>query len=108
MKRHDATKVWVIEDDPIMGQSLVDAMELEDFAVELFEDGETALRARAAGAAPDIVACDIRLPGSSGEEVYTALRSAGFAGPVLFMTAYGEIDQAVRLIRGGATLSMGP
>ena len=103
MKRHDATKVWVIEDDPIMGQSLVDALELEDFAVELFEDGETALRARAAGAAPDIVACDIRLPGSSGEEVYTALRSAGFAGPVLFMTAYGEIDQAVRLIRGGAS-----
>lgn len=103
MQRPDPTTVWLIEDDPIMGESLLEGLGLEGFAVRWFECGETALAALAAEAAPDVVACDMRLPGRSGEDIYAALRAAGFAGPVLFMTAYGDIDQAVRLIRGGAS-----
>lgn len=84
MKRHEATIVWLIEDDPIMGESLVEGLGLEGFAVRWFECGEDALTALATGPAPAVVACDMRLPGRSGEDVYAALRSAGFSGPVLF------------------------
>ena len=103
MKQHDGASVWVIEDDPIMGESLLEALALEGFAVRWWTSGEAALDALATGPAPAVVACDMRLPGRSGEDTYAALRVAGFAGPVLFMTAYGEIDQAVRLIRAGAS-----
>lgn len=103
MKPHSNVDVWIIEDDPIMGESLVEALTLDGFAVRWWTSGEDALGAFACEPAPAIVACDMRLPGRSGEETYTALRAAGFNGPVLFMTAYGEIDQAVRLIRNGAS-----
>ena len=102
MKPHDRTLVWVIEDDPIMGESLVQALGLEGFAVRWWTSGEDALAAFGTLAPPAVVVCDIRLPGRSGEDVFSALRAAGYVGSVLFMTAYGDIDQAVRLIRSGA------
>jgi DNA-binding NtrC family response regulator len=46
--------------------------------------------------------CDIRLPDMSGETVFRqALIELGMS-PVVFITAYGDIEQAVRLVRGGA------
>ncbi|RMF03700.1 MAG: sigma-54-dependent Fis family transcriptional regulator, partial [Alphaproteobacteria bacterium] len=51
---------------------------------------------------PDLVVCDIRLPDRSGEEIFAELSGRGAVPPFLFVTGYGEIDQAVRLMRAGA------
>ena len=49
-----------------------------------------------------VLICDIRLPGLDGEQVFRrALPELG-ATPVIFITAFGEIEQAVRLMRAGA------
>ena len=51
---------------------------------------------------PDLVLCDIRLPDMSGEEVFRTANSRSVAPPFVFMTAFGQIDQAVALVRAGA------
>jgi len=94
-------RLLLVEDDPVMGGSLADRLGLEGFDVAWVQRADEAERA-VARARPDLVLCDIRLPDRSGEALYAALRPALGTVPVLFMTAYGEIDQAVRLMRAGA------
>ena len=50
----------------------------------------------------DLVICDIRLPDVSGEVVFNELAKLPNTPPFMFVTGYGEIDQAVRLMRSGA------
>jgi DNA-binding response OmpR family regulator len=54
-----------------------------------------------AAAMPDLVVCDLKLPDGSGEDVFQMARR-GMGAPFLFMTAYADIDQAVRLMKAGA------
>ena len=51
---------------------------------------------------PDLVVCDLRLPDGTGEDLFRAASAAPDASPFLFVTGYGDIGQAVRLMRNGA------
>jgi DNA-binding NtrC family response regulator len=93
--------VGLLEDDPIMGESLVQRLALEGTAVRWWTTGREAL-AELEKAKPEAVICDIRLPDMSGEAVFRAIAGHDAAPPFLFITGYGDIDQAVRLIRSGA------
>jgi DNA-binding NtrC family response regulator len=93
--------VVLVEDDPIMGESLCDRLALEGARVEWWHDCRTAARSLRA-TSPDLVVCDMRLPDGSGEDVFRAASSGPDAPPFLFVTGYGDIDQAVRLMRNGA------
>jgi DNA-binding NtrC family response regulator len=96
----DALSIAVVEDDPIMGESLNQFLELEGCRVAWWRTGEEALTGLEK-ATPDVVICDIRLPDMSGEEVFRRAARDIASPPFLFMTAYGQIDQAVALIRAG-------
>lgn len=96
----DALSIALVEDDPIMGESLNEFLELEGCRVAWWRSGQEAL-AGFARLEPDLVICDIRLPDMSGEEVFRKVATDAEAPPFLFMTAYGQIDQAVALIRAG-------
>jgi DNA-binding NtrC family response regulator len=93
--------VGLLEDDPIMGESLVQRLALEGTVVRWWTTGREAL-ADLDRARPEAVVCDIRLPDMSGEEVFRVVAGRDAAPPFLFITGYGDIDQAVRLIRAGA------
>lgn len=95
-----ARRIGLVEDDPIMGESVVQRLRIEGAAVVWWRSKADAMRGLAADL-PDIVVCDLKLPDGSGEEVFQALRPVS-AVPFLFMTAYADIDQAVRLMRAGA------
>lgn len=97
---HDAGAIELIEDDPVMGESLVQRLQLEGFDVTWSRTGRQAVE-RLGRVRPDAVICDLRLPDMSGEDLFRTA-AAGIAAPFLFITAYGEIDQAVRLMRMGA------
>lgn len=94
--------IAVIEDDMIMGESLVQSLGLEGAHVRLFPSAEAAVQQRAKLSDIDLVVCDVRLPGMCGQRLFEHLRNEADAPPFLFMTAYGEIDQAVALMREGA------
>ena len=93
--------IAVVEDDPIMGESLQRGLELEGWRATWWRTGSDALRF-VRECSPDLVLCDIRLGDMNGEEVFRVANSRSAAPPFIFMTAYGQIDQAVSLMRAGA------
>ncbi|MDH3262663.1 MAG: response regulator [Paracoccaceae bacterium] len=96
--------IVLIEDDPIMGNSILQRLELEGAEVTWIK---LTVRGVAAVRTPrrpvDAVVCDIRLPDGTGEDVFTAVSRSITPPPFLFITGQGEIDQAVRLLRAGAS-----
>jgi DNA-binding NtrC family response regulator len=101
MQSHDRIQVGIVEDDVIMGGSLVQRLNLEGYDPVWWRTGREAVTA-IAERRPDVLICDIRLPDMTGEEVFAEALPKLHSTPVLFITAYGEIEQAVRLIRQGA------
>src|SRR5271169_6289762 len=93
--------IALIEDDPIMGESLQRALELEGWRTSWWQTGKDAIEGLQSSD-PDLVLCDIRLPDMTGEEIFRAANVRSLAAPFIFMTAYGQIDQAVALVRAGA------
>lgn len=92
--------IGVIEDDAIMGESLVQSLGLVGSRVHWWTSGRQAI-AGVKENALDLVVCDIRLPDTDGGSVFRELAKSGQVPPFLFMTAYGSIDEAVALIRAG-------
>ena len=99
----DGRTIVLIEDDEIMGASLLQRLTLEGADVQWHRQIARALPAiRTPRRTIDAVICDIRLPDGTGEELYDTLTRFGTPPPFLFITGQGGIDQAVRLIRSGA------
>lgn len=94
-------RIGIVEDDAVMGEALSECFRQEGARVALWNRGREAL-ANMADFDPEIVVCDIRLPDLSGEQVFVASSVQRPAVPFLFVTGYGRIDEAVRLMRGGA------
>ena len=95
-------RLCLIEDDPIMGESLRDRLLLEGFALDWFREGAPALAALGESRY-DAVISDIRLPDLSGEEVFLrAVRGNGRVPPYLFITAYASVERAVGMLKQGA------
>jgi two-component system response regulator HydG len=96
----DGCTVGLIEDDPLMGESLVQSLSLEGCHVDWWQTGDAAMRALRM-TNPDLVICDIRLPDISGDNLFRTLASQGSVPPFLFVTAFGDVDQAVQVMRAG-------
>ncbi len=98
-----ATKtLCLVEDDAIMGESLSERFELEGFAVHWCRSAGEALARIPSGHYAAVVS-DIRLPDLTGEQMYLQLLAQGRPLPAfVFITGYGSIDQAVRLLKLGA------
>jgi len=92
----------LIEDDPFIGESLSDRLELEGFRVDWHQTAQqalTALRERRYV----LVICDIRLGNDSGEQLFYTIKAENrVLPPFLFITAYGSIERAVTLLKLGA------
>ncbi len=85
------TNILIIEDDEQTRENLELILEMENFAVCSAADGATGL-ALARQKKPDLIVCDISLPGLNGHEVLGQLRAdAEITGiPFIFLTARGE------------------
>jgi len=93
------SKVFVIEDHPLMRRSLVEAIEREtDLTVcGQAEDAQEALAA-IVSAQPDVVLTDIQLKSSSGLDLIKALRARTPALPVI-ATSMFDVRRNERLAR---------
>lgn len=92
--------VVMIEDDPVLGRSLVQRLRLAGVATHWARsvaEGEALLRRHR----PTLILCDIRLPDGNGEALIARLMPELGGVPVVAMTAYGGVEQAVRLLRAG-------
>lgn len=91
----------VIEDDPMIGRSLVRALQdigLSGDWVQSGADGESAIVA----GEYSLILLDLGLPDKSGFDILAALRADGNRTPLLIITARDEIDDRVRGLDLGA------
>ena len=80
-------RIALIEDDEIMGASIVQRLQLEGAEVLWLRLAQRAIGALRTPRAPiDAVICDIRLPDGTGEEVFTTLCRTITPPPFLFIT----------------------
>ncbi len=94
-------RLLLVEDDPMIGEALLDALRAEHYAVDWVRDGataDTALRSQAY----DCVLLDLGLPKRDGFEVLRELRARKDRTPVLIVTARDAVDQRVAGLDGGA------
>ena len=93
--------VLLVEDDEIMRLSLEDRLRLEQIPVRAVSDTTSARKQLEKGDI-DLVVTDIRLPDGTGIELFADM-SRHFPGiPVILMTAYGDVSDAVTLVKAGA------
>jgi DNA-binding NtrC family response regulator len=96
------TLICVVEDDPIMGESLADRFRLEGFEVDWHTDGESALDAFSRRPYQAVIS-DIRLPDISGEGLFSRTKATRVGvPPFVFITAYASVETAVSLLKSGA------
>lgn len=98
-KRH----ILVVDDEQNIRKILKAAFERAGYRVTAAEDGASALKAVQCDATIDVVLTDVLMPGLTGVELLTQIRGCRDDLPVLIMTAYGTIPQAVEAIRAGAS-----
>jgi len=102
MSKDIQPRICLVEDDEIMGESLCDRFSLEGFRIEWLHTGNDGLQA-IRNKHYDLVISDVNLPDLSGEDVYSQLvAEKAVMPPVIFITGYGSIDRAVRLLKLGA------
>jgi DNA-binding NtrC family response regulator len=90
----------LIEDDPIMGESLVQRFELEGFQVNWCRRLAEAAEALPAGFSA--VISDVRLTDGLATHWFVDLPEAQRALPWFFLTGYGSVNDAIATVRAGA------
>lgn len=96
-------RVLLVEDDPMIGKTLAQALTQDGYAVDRVADGEAAQAALAvAGDAYAMVLLDLGLPRKSGLELLRELRRAGNRVRVLIVTARDAVADRVQGLDAGA------
>jgi len=98
----DSTTVFVVDDDPAFRKSLRWLIESVDLNVETYASAIEFLENFDANT-PGCAVLDVRMPGMSGVELQEQLRNDGSDIPVIAVTAFGDVQTAVRAMKGGAT-----
>jgi len=99
-KATNPATILVVEDDPNIRFGLVELLTSEGFTVEACERGDEAIPT-IQKRPPNLVVLDIMLPGFSGYDVCKQLRSHGYPGLILMLTARGqELDKVIGLNLG--------
>jgi CheY-like chemotaxis protein len=96
--------VLVIEDEPDIADNLCDLLEALDYRTLQAHDGASGVEA-AQTHRPDLVICDMQMPGQNGHEVLRAIREAGAWGtdvPFAFVTASTDAELKEKSLKLGA------
>lgn len=97
----DAMRILLVEDDVMIGESVLDLLRAEHYAVDWVRDGEMADTALCSQAY-DLVLLDLGLPRRDGLEVLRGLRARKQRTPVLIATARDSVAERVRGLDAGA------
>ena len=97
----DKTTVYVVDDDPSIQRTLPRFLRAAHLHVESYGSAEEFLEDYNP-AQPGCLVLDLRMPGMSGLELQSRLRSEGAAMPIIFFSAYGAVATATQAMKNGA------
>jgi FixJ family two-component response regulator len=96
-----APRVFVVDDDVSVRESLEALIRHEGWQAETFESAREFL-SRIEISAPGCLILDVNLPDLNGLELQERLASEHAAMPIIFITGYGDIPMSVRAMKAGA------
>jgi two-component system response regulator HydG len=95
-------RILLVDDDALQRQLLGGFLSAHGYEVQEAAGAEEAL-SLVRESAPHAILLDVRLPGRSGLEILPELRTLLPDVPIILITAYGEVRQAVAAMKAGAT-----
>lgn len=95
--------VLVTDDEPAMRLALREVLRRNGWDVALAANADEALRLLETQPAPQLMMTDFRMPGMTGLELMREARRRHPQLPMIMMTAYGTIEDAVAAMREGAS-----
>jgi signal transduction histidine kinase/CheY-like chemotaxis protein len=93
-------RVLVVDDNVDAAESLAEVLKVLGHAVEIAHDGRSALE-RARANPPDVVLCDVGLPGMTGYEVAKALRAGAATMRVFAVSGYAQAADVKTALEAG-------
>ena len=94
--------VLVVEDDAALREALIDTLGAAGLPALAAHDAQSALQLLASEEI-GLVISDVQMPGANGYELLSSIKQLRPYLPVVLMTAYGTVAQAVAAMREGAT-----
>src|SRR5450631_268133 len=101
MQPESGGNIFVVDDDRYVLESVSMLLRDAGFAVNAFSNGQDAIR-EFVSEPVDLVLTDINMPEMTGIELLEKIRYLDSETPVLLMTAYADLDTAVKAIQKGA------
>jgi two-component system, NtrC family, response regulator AtoC len=93
--------VFVADDEPAIRSAIVKRLSRKQHRVVGYESGD-ALLAAMGQEIPDLILLDLKMPGLNGLETLKKLQVAAPQVPVILLTAYGTVQDAVDAMKLGA------
>lgn len=100
-KSNSDTSILIVDDDLNVLEVLEARLESAGFSILRAENGRDAVRLLKDNKI-DLMISDMKMPGMSGMEVLSKARSLRPGLPIIFLTAYGTIPDAVNAVKAGA------
>lgn len=94
-------KILVVDDEPLIRESLYEILRIEGYRVQMAQGGEEALDLIGKSDF-DIVVTDFKLPKMSGMDLLEAIKKDYEMTEVIMVTGYGSIETAVEAMKKGA------
>ncbi len=98
---HEMKRVLVIDDEAAMRHMLRLVLEREGYLVLDAAGGEPGLQVLREEK-PDVVLCDIRMPGIDGQHFLQEAMARDSSATIIMMSAYGAIETALECMKAGA------
>lgn len=97
------TRILVAEDTRDMRELLIELLEDAGYEVVAAADGDEAIsHIELSSEMIDLIITDVRMPGIKGDELLAAVRERRAEAPVIVITAFGSVEQAVEMVKAGA------
>ena len=93
--------VFVVDDEASVRYTLKSLIESTGLCVQTFGSAEEFLESKVPDS-PSCLVLDVRLPGLHGLDLQRELAERGTPIPVVFVTAYGDIEMSVQAMKAGA------
>lgn len=95
-------RLLIVDDEDDICQVLKMLFEHDGYSVMMANDGEEAIRIVESGEFIDLIIADLKMPGIGGMGILDYLIQESKDIPLVFITAYGTISEAVEAMKKGA------